>query len=70
MMGVLCFNIIRYIGYYVLEVIKVKRCLFYFFQLKDVLSKVPKAYLEKPLLKTPLNTKQMVTSFFKKNLHM
>ncbi|XP_058018132.1 protein FAM98B [Ahaetulla prasina] len=28
-------------------------------KLKDVLSKVPKAYLEKPLLKTPLNTKQM-----------
>lgn len=66
LMGVLWFNIIRYIGYYFLEVIKVKRCLFYFFQLKDVLSKVPKAYLEKPLLKTPLNTKQMVTSFFKK----
>ncbi|XP_070612645.1 protein FAM98B isoform X2 [Erythrolamprus reginae] len=28
-------------------------------KLKDILSKVPKAYMEKPLLKTPLNTKQM-----------
>ncbi|XP_015671205.1 protein FAM98B [Protobothrops mucrosquamatus] len=28
-------------------------------KLKDVLSKVPKAYMEKPLLKTPLNTNQM-----------
>lgn len=28
------------------------------------MSKVPKAYMEKPLLKTPLNTNQMVTSFF------
>ncbi|XP_013907366.1 PREDICTED: protein FAM98B, partial [Thamnophis sirtalis] len=54
-----CELCLGYIGYYFLEVINVKRCLFFFFQLKDVLSKVPKAYMEKPLLKTPLNTKQM-----------